>query len=171
MTTFEKAWDAVKGSDPRENWNNHPKYNTPDPCPRCNDTKQITETKTMMDGVPVVVISECPLCSKSGKWGQDPRSFQKAWEIVKAPRTLEDLTHYEAGRCPSCEGTGEQLVTVASGNTDESTSLPHARELAGKDASYHMMECVACDGTGKPDDEIWGDGGIMDEYDGEDEVV
>ena len=89
-------------------------------------------------------------------------AFDKAWAIVKMPRTLEEITHYEAGRCPSCEGTGKQLVTVGSGNTDDSTSFAHARELAGKDTSYHMMECVSCNGTGVPDDEVWGDEGVME---------
>ena len=89
-------------------------------------------------------------------------AFDKAWAIAKMPRTLEEITHYEAGRCPSCEGTGQQLITVGSGNTDDSTSFAHARELAGKDTSYHMMECVSCNGTGVPDDEVWGDEGVME---------
>ncbi len=94
-------------------------------------------------------------------------AFDSAWRVVKTPRTLEEIAHYDEGKCPSCEGTGQQFVTVGSGNTDESTSFAHAKELAGKEASYHMMTCVACNGTGKPDDEIWGDEGEMEMFEGE----
>ncbi len=110
--------------------------------------------------------------SKSEEWqeklaSEQMTAFDRAWTVVKAPRTLEEIAYYEAGKCPSCEGTGQQLVTVGSGNTDGATSFAHAKELAGKDASYHMMTCVACNGTGKPDDEIWGDEGEMEMFEGE----
>jgi len=91
-------------------------------------------------------------------------AFDKAWRVVKAPRTFEELTHYEEGKCPSCEGTGQQLVTEGTGDTSESTSFAHAKELAGKEASYFMVECVACNGTGVPNDEIWGDDGVMEGF-------
>ena len=93
---------------------------------------------------------------------KDKKSFEKAWSLVKMPRTLEHLKLYESGKCPSCEGTGQQMVTVGSGDTSQSQSIDEAREMAMRDVEYSMMECVACGGTGVPDDEIWGDEGIME---------
>lgn len=90
-------------------------------------------------------------------------AFDRAWQLVKMPRTLEDIEHYESGRCPSCEGTGKQMVTIGRGDTSQSQSIDEAREMAMRDVEYSMMECVACGGTGVPDDEIWGDYGIMEE--------
>lgn len=82
--TFDEVWDAVKGSDPKENWNNHPKYNPPNLCPRCNDTKEITETKKGIDGVPIVVVRPCPLCQQRDYPGYPGgSSFKKAWDHVR----------------------------------------------------------------------------------------
>ena len=64
-------------------------------------------------------------------------------------RTLEEVKLYENGKCPSCEGYGEQMVTVYDGNVR-------------KNVSYHMQTCVACNGSGMPDKEIWGEMGIME---------
>jgi hypothetical protein len=89
--------------------------------------------------------------------------FDRAWALLKMPRTLEEIEHYEAGRCPSCEGTGKQMVTTGSGDTSQSQSIDEAREMAMRDVEYDMMECIACDGTGIPDDEVWGDYGVMEE--------
>ena len=89
--------------------------------------------------------------------------FDRAWALLKMPRTLEEIEHYEAGRCPSCEGTGKQMVTTGSGDTSQSQSIDEAREMAMRDEEYDMMECIACDGTGIPDDEVWGDYGVMEE--------
>ena len=89
-------------------------------------------------------------------------AFERAWSLVKMPRTLEHLKLYESGKCPSCEGTGKQMVTAGYGDTSQSQSIDEAREMAMRDVDYSMMECVACGGTGVPDDEIWGDEGIME---------
>jgi hypothetical protein len=126
----------------------------------------------------------CVLCGGNGDWcwnaglnvnedgsldysmmqGYDEkgRPLKKSNSLVKMPRTLEDLKLYESGKCPSCEGTGQQMVTVGSGDTSQSQSIDEAREMAMRDVEYSMMECVACGGTGVPDDEIWGDEGIME---------
>ena len=108
-------------------------------------------------------------------------AFDKAWEVVKMPRTMEEVMHYEAGRCPSCEGTGKQVVqssetnattlpAVIGGTGDLNERIATARELSqtgqiDADLQISMIQCVACDGTGKPDDEVWGDEGIMEEED------
>jgi DnaJ-class molecular chaperone len=91
-------------------------------------------------------------------------AFDQAWDLViKAPRTLEELSHYEEGKCPSCEGTGQQLVTVGTGDTSESKTFNEAMEHSKRNAEQYMSECIACNGTGIPDDEIWGDDGVMED--------
>lgn len=108
-------------------------------------------------------------------------AFDKAWQVVKMPRTMEEVMHYEAGRCPSCEGTGKQVVqssevnatnlpTVIGGEDNLDERLATAREMTRTgqidgNLQYSVIPCVACDGTGKPDDDVWGDEGVMEEED------
>ena len=108
-------------------------------------------------------------------------AFDRAWAVVKMPRTMEEVMHYEAGRCPSCEGTGKQVVPssegagptlpgVIGGTGDLKEWIATARDLSRTggieaDLQITMIPCVACDGTGKPDDEVWGEEGVMEEED------
>ena len=108
-------------------------------------------------------------------------AFDKAWQVVKMPRTMEEVMHYEAGRCPSCEGTGKQVVQssevnatklprVIGGEDNLDERLATAREMTRTgqidgNLQYSVIPCVACDGTGKPDDDVWGDEGVMEEED------
>ena len=99
-------------------------------------------------------------------------AFDKAWEVVKMPRTMEEVMHYEAGRCPSCEGTGQMMITtneldpsIEFDAEDIDDHRMKARNHPEAVNTMNMIPCVACDGTGKPDDEVWGDEGVMEEED------
>jgi hypothetical protein len=100
-------------------------------------------------------------------------AFEKAWAVVKMPRTMEEVMHYEAGRCPSCEGTGQMMImtneldpSIEVDAEDIDDHRMKARNHPEAINNMRMMECVACDGTGKPDDEVWGDEGVMEEEEG-----
>mgnify|MGYP003114124141 FL=1 len=84
----------------------------------------------------------------------DPDSFEKAWKIVKMPLSQESSDMFDEGICPQCEGRGE--ITVSSGTRDG---------FGGKleDKRISVMTCPSCQGTGKPDPEIWGPEGIWAE--------
>jgi len=101
-------------------------------------------------------------------------AFDRAWLLVKMPRTLEEIEHYEANRCPSCGGTGQMLVTTneldPSIEVDAEDMNDYREKAKNHPKATNIMdtiECVACDGTGIPDDEVWGDEGIMEEFDGD----
>ena len=81
-------------------------------------------------------------------------SFDKAWKIVKMPLSQESSDMFDEGICPQCEGRGE--ITVSSGTRDG---------FGGKleDKRISVMTCPSCQGTGKPDPEIWGPEGIWAE--------
>lgn len=83
-----------------------------------------------------------------------PNYFIIYWKVVKMPRSLEEMQHYEAGRCPQCGGRGAIPVTSTT-----------RYGMGGKTGtpSVNVMPCPSCEGSGKPDDEIWGDDGIMEE--------
>ena len=107
--TFDEAWRVVKGKryDPGgygKDWNNNPQWpsqgnGTPPanlsdkpPCPRCNDTKEITLTMNEGDGVPTIVVRPCPLCQfpggpprrpPYGDWPGKDDFFKKAWDDVR----------------------------------------------------------------------------------------
>lgn len=88
--TFDEVWDAMKGADDKDDpaldWKNNPQWpplpqlDKP-PCPRCNDTKEITLTRNEGDGVPTIVVRPCPLCQYPGYPGGS--SFKKAWDHVR----------------------------------------------------------------------------------------
>jgi hypothetical protein len=90
--TFDEIWDIMKwgSEDPRKDPEGHQSPNPfagagghgEKPCPRCNDTGEITATTRGKDGYPVIVVRPCPSCRLP--FGSPPSSsFNKAWDDVR----------------------------------------------------------------------------------------
>tara|TARA_R110002020_G_scaffold26498_6_gene85827 strand:- start:7562 stop:7849 length:288 start_codon:yes stop_codon:yes gene_type:complete len=86
-------------------------------------------------------------------------TFENAWKVVKMVRTLEEVRRYEAGRCPQCDGEGTIPISYATRGEDEKR----------KDFGMSMTRCPTCGGSGKPDEEMWGDDGLVEALPEDDE--